>query len=231
MIPSCTARRVSVLVFALVFCPFLTSTSAATQACCSSTRVVAGVQIDQQAGVLSKAEGALLRRLSEKMLPLPDTIRVRTDSVHFGTYSPIGGTVISLSRDRFHPPDSLSRAAPYLYGRVNATESRPSMPPPRYTHTLAHELAHFLSPHLVADEPRPAWGTVQSLSASRRVQEIEAEIIAAVLQEIAFGTEMSALGYPTTIIVPGLGPKQTRELIREYRGIIADTWRLPAVGT
>jgi hypothetical protein len=193
--------------------------------------VVAGVQVDQQAGVLSKAEVALLRRLSEKMLPLPDTIRVRTDSVHFGTYSPIGGTVISLSRDRFLSPDSLSRTAPYLYGRVNATKRGRSVPAPRYTHTLSHELAHFLAPHLVADEPRPAWGTVQSLSTSRRVQEIEAEIIAAILQEIAFGTKMSALGYPTAITVPGLGTQSTRELIREYRGIIADTWRLPAIGT
>ncbi len=173
----------------------------------------------------------LLRRLSEKMLPLPDTIRVRTDSVHFGTYSPIGGTVISLSRDRFRAPDSLSRSAPYLYGRVDATESSRSGPAPRYAHTLAHELAHFLGPHLVADEPRPAWGTVRSLSASRRVQEIEAEIIAVILQEIAFGTEMSDLGYPTTVTIPGVGDQSTSELIREYRGIIADTWRLPAVGT
>lgn len=202
-----------------------------TQTCCSNVRVVAGVHIDEQAGTLSPAEVALLRRLSEKMLPLPDTIRVRTDSVHYGVYSPIGGTVISLSTDRFRDPDSLSRTAPYLYGRTNAAAESYKYPAPRYTHTLAHEVAHFLAPHLNATDPRPAWGIAGSIGKGRQAREVEAEIMAAVLQGIAFGTELKALGYPRSVSIPGVGSRSTQALLREYRGIIADTWRLPAAGT
>ncbi|MFB6231759.1 MAG: hypothetical protein ABEL04_11455 [Salinibacter sp.] len=193
-------------------------------------RMVAGVHVDEQAGPLADAEEALLRRLSEKMIPLPDTIRVRVDSVHYGVYSPLGGKIILLSTDRFRAPDSLSRTSPYLFGRTEATPPRSGRPPPRYTHTLAHELAHFIVRRLSAPHPRPAWGTARTPRKARLARELEAELVAAVLQEIAFGTRWSALGYPDSVDTPGLPPRETGALIQEYRGILADTWRLPAAG-
>lgn len=196
-----------------------------------SHRVVAGVYIDEQAGALSDAEADLLRRLDETMLPLPDTIRVRVDSVHFGVYAPLDGEMIYLSHDRFRDPDSLSRTGPYLFGRVNASSVARGAPLPRYTHTLAHELAHFIGPRLSAPHPRPAWGTARTLRRARWARELEAELIAAVLQQTAFGIRPSALGYPQTVEVYGAGTRSTQSLVQEYRGIIADTWRLPGMGS
>lgn len=194
-------------------------------------RVIAGVYVDEQAGSLSEAEVELLHRLSDKMVPLPDTIRVRVDSVHFGAYSPIGGEIVFLSTDRFRAPDRLSRSSPYLFGQADAKPLQANRPAPRYTHTLAHELAHFVVPRLSAPHPRPAWGTARTMRAARWARELEAELIAAVLQEIAFGTQWSALGYPEAVDIKGIGPQSTGALIREYRGILADTWRLPAIGS
>lgn len=196
-----------------------------------SDRVIAGVYVDEQAGSLAKAEVELLRRLSSKMVPLPDTIRVRVDSVHFGAYSPIGGEIVFLSTDRFRAPDSLSRSSPYLFGQADAAPLQADRPSPRYTHTLAHELAHFVVPRLSAPHPRPAWGTARTMRAARWARELEAELIAAVLQEIAFGTRWEALGYPESVDIKGAGLHSTGALIREYRGILADTWRLPAIGS
>lgn len=192
--------------------------------------VVAGVHVHEKDGTLSQPEAMLLRDLSKKMIPLPDTVRIRTDSVHFGVYSPIGGSVVFLSTDRFRAPDSLSRTAPYLFGRVNATGQVHGTVSPRYTHTLAHEVAHFLSHQLGEPPPRPAWGTANSMREIRRAREIEAELMAAVLQNMSFGTRMSTLGYPDSTRIEGVGMRSTRVLAQEYRGIIADTWRLPVSG-
>lgn len=195
-----------------------------------NTKTVSGVHVHEKAGTLSRPEAMLLRDLSKKMIPLPDTVRIRIDSVHYGVYSPIGGSVVFLSVDRFRAPDSLSRTAPYLFGRVPATEQIHGTIPPRYTHTLAHEVAHFLSHQLAEAPPRPAWGTAASMSEIRRAREIEAELIAAVLENMSFGTRLSALGYPDSTRVHGVGMRSTRLLAQEYRGIIADTWRLPVSG-
>lgn len=193
-------------------------------------RVIAGVHVHEKEGTLSHPEAMLLRHLSHKMIPLPDTVRIRTDSVHYGVYSPIGGSVVFLSTDRFRTPDSLSRTAPYLFGRAEATDGLHSTVSPRYTHTLAHEIAHFLSHQLAASPPRPAWGTANSMGEIRRAQEIEAELIAAVIENMAFGTQLPALGYPDSTRVHGVGMRNTHVLAQEYRGIIADTWRLPISG-
>ncbi|MFB6271716.1 MAG: hypothetical protein ABEL51_02355 [Salinibacter sp.] len=193
-------------------------------------RMVAGVYVDEKAGALSDAEAKLLRRLDETMLPLPDTIRIRVDSVHFGVYAPLDGEMIYLSHDRFRAPDSLSRTGPYLFGRANATSVRQDAPSPRRTHTLAHELGHFISPRLSAPHPRPAWGTARTLRRARWAREIEAELIAAVLQQVAFGIRPSALGYPQSVKVYGTGTRSTQSLLQEYRGIIGDTWRLSDIG-
>jgi len=191
-------------------------------------RTVAGVYVHEKAGALSQAEEALLRHLQDKMIPLPDTVRIRRDSVHYGVYSI--QEVVYLSTDRFRAPDSLSRAAPYLFGRVEASGTVEVTALPRYTHTLAHEVAHFLGTRLATSNPRPVWGTARSLDGARRAREIEAEIIAAILQREAFGTRLSALGYPRSVSIRGVGRRSTRALVQEYRGIIADTWRLPALG-
>ena len=200
------------------------------QASQPDVQVVADVHVHEKEGTLSHPEAMLLRHLSSKMIPLPDTVRIRTDSVHFGVYSPIGGSVVFLSTDRFRAPDSLSRTAPYLFGRVEATDGLSSTVSPRYTHTLAHEVAHFLSHQLSEPPPRPAWGTATSMAEIRRAREIEAELIAAILQNMTFGTRMAALGYPDSTRLHGVGMRSTQVLAREYRGIIADTWRLPVSG-
>lgn len=196
----------------------------------SNARIVAGVYVHEKAGALSPAEEALLRRLHDKMIPLPDTVRIRRDSVHFGVYSLLDGEIVYLSTDRFRAPNSLSRTAPYLFGRVEASEPVGTTALPRYTHTLAHEIAHFIGARLATSEPRPAWGTARSLRGARRAREIEAELIAAVLQREVFGTRLSALGYPRSVDIHGVGLRSTRALLQEYRGIIADTWRLRALG-
>jgi len=193
-------------------------------------RMVAGVYVDEQAGFLSAPEGLLLRTLSNAMIPLPDTVRIRIDSVHYGVFSPIGGEIVLLSHDRFRSPNSLDRSPPYLYGRVEATSPRIGAPAPKYTHTLAHEIAHYLSRRLDDHTPRPAWGNANTMAAIARAKEIEAEMIAAVLEHMAFGTRLSDLGYPDSVRVDGVGPRSTRRLLQEYQGIIADNWRLTAVG-
>lgn len=195
-----------------------------------NARTVAGVYIHEKAGALSSAEEALLRRLHDRMIPLPDTVRIRRDSVHYGVYSVLDGEIVYLSTDRFRAPDSLSRTAPYLFGRTEASAPRAATALPRYTHTLAHEIGHFLGARLAAVEPRPAWGTARSLRGARRAPEIEAELIAAVLQRAVFGTRPSALGYPRFVAIHGVGRRSTRALVQEYRGIIADTWRLRSMG-
>ncbi len=222
----------SLLLSASVFAPSaLASQNHASQNDPSpNVRMVAGVYVHEKAGQLSSAEEALLRRLHAKMIPLPDTIRVRKDSVHYGVYSPLGGEIVFLSTDRFRAPNSLSRTAPYLFGRTDASAPKAPTAPPRYTHTLAHEISHHLGAHLAANEPRPAWGTTRSMSSVTRAREVEAEIIAAVLQRVAFGTHLSTLGYPTSVAIPGVGMRSTRALVQDYRGIIADTWRLRSMG-
>jgi hypothetical protein len=192
--------------------------------------MVAGVYVHEKAGSLSRAEETLLRRLHDKMIPLPDTVRIRRDSLHYGVYSLLGGEIVYLSTDRFRSPNSLSRTAPYLFGRRRASERGPARGLPRHTHTLAHEIGHFLGVRLATSEPRPAWGTARSLGGARRAREIEAELIAAILQREVFGTRLSALGYPRAVDIHGVGKRSTRTLIQEYRGIIADTWRLRALG-
>jgi len=193
-------------------------------------RRVAGVFIDEQAGLLSAPEELLLRHLANNMIPLPDTVRIRIDSVHYGVFSPLGGEIVLLSHDRFRAPNSLDRSPPYLYGRVTATAPRIGAPAPKYTHTLAHEVAHYLSRRLDDHTPRPAWGHAGTMTAVARAQEVEAEMIAAVLEHMAFGTRLSDLGYPDSVRIAGVGPRSTRHLLQEYRGIIADNWRLTAVG-
>ena len=195
-----------------------------------NTRTVAGVHVHEKAGPLSSAEEALLRRLNAKMIPLPDTVRIRKDSVHYGVYSPLDGEIIFLSTDRFRAPDSLSRTAPYLFGRTEASAPKTTTALPRHTHTLAHEIGHYLGVRLAANEPRPAWGTARSVNDARRAHEIEAEIIAAILQREAFETRLSMLGYPPSVSIQGVGRRDTRALMQEYRGIIADTWRLRSMG-
>lgn len=195
-----------------------------------NARMVAGVHVHEKEGTLSQPEEMFLRHLSKKMIPLPDTIRVRVDSVHYGVYSPVGGSVVFLSTERFKKPDSLSRTAPYLFGRAEATDGMHSTIPARYTHTLAHEVAHFLGHQLAVDPPRPAWGTANSMREIRRAREIEAELIAAVLENMAFGMRLGALGYPDSIRVHGVGQRDADDLARQYRGIVADTWRLPVSG-
>jgi hypothetical protein len=209
------------------------ATTAFTDGEASSTeppRRVAGVYIDEQAGLLSPAEELLLRHLATNMIPLPDTVRIRVDSVHYGVFSPIGGEIVLLSHDRFRTPNSLDRSPPYLYGRVTATPPRIDAPAPKYTHTLAHEVAHYLTRRLDDHTPRPAWGHAGTMTAIARAQEVEAELIAAVLEHMAFGTRLSDLGYPDSVRVAGVGPRSTHHLLREYQGIIADNWRLTAVG-
>ncbi len=218
----------SVLLLGLLVCSLLWGRPAFSSQ--PETRRVAGVHVHEKEGTLSHPEEMLLHHLGNKMIPLPDTIRVRRDSVHYGVYSPIGGSVVFLSADRFRRPDSLSRTAPYLFGRVEATDGMYSTVPARYTHTLAHEVAHFLGPQLAASPPRPAWGTANSMDEIRRAREIEAELIAAVLENMAFNTRLSALGYPDSTRIEGVGMRSTHVLAKEYRGIIADTWRLPVSG-
>lgn len=195
-----------------------------------SARTVAGVHVHEKAGSLSNAEEALLRHLHSRMIPLPDTVRIRRDSVHYGVYSILGGEVVYLSVDRFRAPDSLSRTAPYLFGRSKAGAPRSATALPRHTHTLAHEIGHFLGARLAAVEPRPAWGSARSSNAARRAREVEAEIIAAILERMVFGTRLSTLGYPPYVRIQGAGRRKTRALVQEYRGIIADTWRLRSMG-
>ena len=193
-------------------------------------RTVAGVHVDEDAGILSAPEELLLRHLAATMIPLPDTVRIRVDSVHYGIYSPIKGQIVLLSNDRFRAPNDLDRTDPYLYGRAPATRTEVGVPNPKYTHTLAHEVAHYLGPQLETSAPRPAWGTARSIRERRRAQEIEAELIAAVLEEMAFGMRLSDLGYPDSVRVTGVGPRSTRRLFEEYQGLIADNWRLTTVG-
>lgn len=195
-----------------------------------NARTVAGVYVHEKAGALSDAEEALLRRLHARMIPLPDTVRIRRDSLHFGVYSVLGGEIVLLSADRFRSPNALSRTAPYLFGRIPASAPVATSGAPRYTHTLAHEIGHYLGGRLRGREPRPAWGTARSLRDGRRAREVEAELIAAVLQQTVFGTRLSDLGYPHTVAIQGVGRRSTRDLVREYRGIIADTWRLRSLG-
>jgi hypothetical protein len=196
----------------------------------SDARVIAGVYVHEKAGRLSEAEERLLRGLDARMIPLPDTVRIRRDSLHFGVYSVLGGEIVLLSADRFRTPDALSRRAPYLFGRSAATVSAAATARPRYTHTLAHEIGHYLSTRLPGRTPRPAWGTARGLEDGRRAQELEAELIAAVLQEVVFGLRPSDLGYPSTVAVQGDGQHNTQALMREYRGIMADAWRLRTLG-
>jgi hypothetical protein len=216
--------------FLLSTCLFVPRAFAVQDEPAPDTRTVAGVHVHEKAGSWSSAEEVLLRRLHSRMIPLPDTVRIRRDSVHYGVYSLLGGEVVYLSADRFRAPNSLSRTAPYLFGRTEASAPRATTALPRYTHTLAHEIAHFLGARLVAVEPRPAWGVTHGMNDARRAREVEAEIIAAILERTVFGTRLSTLGYPTHVKIQGVGRRKTRVLLQEYRGIIADTWRLRALG-
>jgi len=196
----------------------------------SNARVIAGVYVHEKAGALSDAEERLLRGLDARMIPLPDTVRIRRDSLHFGVYSVLGGEIVLLSADRFRTPGALARRAPYLFGRSTASAPAAATARPRYTHTLAHEIGHYLGTRLPDRDPRPAWGTARSLEGGRRARELEAELIAAVLQQVVFGLRPSDLGYPSTVAVQGEGQHHTHALMREYRGIMADTWRLRTLG-
>lgn len=207
-----------------------TGPASAAQPNPDSSRMVAGVHVYEEAGILSAQEELLLRHLAGTMIPLPDTVRIRVDSVHYGVYSPIKGQIVLLSKDRFRAPNELDRTEPYLYGRAPATRTSVGVLSPKYTHTLAHEIAHYLEPQLETPAPRPTWGTARSMRERRRALEIEAELIAAVLERMAFGMRLSDLGYPDSVHVTGVGPQSTRALTREYHSIITDTWRLTEAG-
>ena len=230
MIPSRTTAVIGGLLAGLLLCGSVPCAFAAQDDPSSDARMVAGVYVHEKEGSLSQAEEALLRRLHDKMIPLPDTVRIRRDSIHYGVYSLLGGEIVLLSTDRFRTPNSLSRTAPYLFGRTEATEPVAATGLPRYTHTLAHEIGHFLGVRLETSGPRPTWGTARSQRGARRAREVEAEIIAAILQQEVFGTRLSSLGYPQFVSIHGVGPRKTQDLVQEYRGIIADTWRLRSLG-
>jgi hypothetical protein len=231
MILSRTAALIGALLGSLLLSGSLPSAFASQDTLSSpNVRTVAGVYVHEKEGTLSRAEEALLRRLHDKMIPLPDTVRIRRDSIHYGVYSLLGGEIVLLSTDRFRAPNSLSRTAPYLFGRTEATDPVTATALPRHTHTLAHEIGHFLGVRLATSGPRPAWGTARSLRGARRAREVEAEIIAAILQREVFGTRLSTLGYPRFVSIHGVGLRSTRDLVQEYRGIIADTWRLRSLG-
>lgn len=184
---------------------------------------VAGVVIE---GSLSHSEKKLLRILHKRMIPLPDTIKVSYRKNDNAQIRKMGST-INLGKSRFRTPKKAKGENPSLYGRVSAT---PSLPLPREYHTLTHELAHFLQWKMNNGSPSTKpyiwWKHEKFLSPFNARIEVEAELIAAAISSIAFGTTPNNLGYPKETWAG-----KTDSLVQKYRADIGDFYKLPVRST
>lgn len=180
---------------------------------------VAGVVVY---GDLTEPEKKLLRGLKERMVPLPDTIRVVYRERDNASTS-FGSSTILLGKSRIRPPYKAEGYPPYLYGRVRST---PSIPLPGEYHTLAHEIAHLLQWKMYGGKPKvssPHWWSIDEIINPFRAQvEIEAELIAAALESMVFGTSPKNLGYPKET-----WSGNTDSLVQNYTGKLGDFYKFP----
>lgn len=182
------------------------------------SKQVAGVTVY---GELTSAEERLLTALNERMIPLPDTIRVEARNRDNG-FIEKGGSTIVLSHSRHRPPSEAEANPPYLYGR---TKAQAALPLPSQYHTLAHELAHFLQWRVFNGRPAlPAviWWEYEGATNPYRIRvETEAELMAIALGRIAFDNPVNAYGFPEQIWAGSVEP-----LTRDYKAAILDFYRV-----
>jgi len=182
------------------------------------TTMVAGTYVE---GDLTMAETRLLRALDDRLIPLPDTVRVRPVQ---GTGVWQGGTIV-MDPHRHQAPWDTNRKMPYLYGGTQTTVV--GAPRPSHVYTLAHELAHWLQWRLWNGHPRlpgVLWWTTDAAArgpfAIRR--ETEADLIAAALLHIVFDLRLGALGFPDETWAG-----RTDSLVQGYAGRVGDAYRFP----
>lgn len=184
--------------------------------------LLTNVHIQETAGRLTTAEKVLLIRLHQEMIPLPDTIKVveppEVRSHDLGWVSMWEPWTIYLTERRNDNPNVRDIPYGYLLGREPIKES----PVPPQTSVLAHEIGHLLMPKVSGDLGRPAFGIQPA------TQEIQAEIVAYALMNIAFKTTREELGFPEMVeyAAEGLPDKSTEILRWQYCHIIKTQWTL-----
>lgn len=193
---------------------FLLTFSASSQ----PVKKVGGVVVE---GNLTNAEKALIRRLDDRLIPLPPKISVRSIRGN-GAWD---GRQILLSRNRHESPAQANREMLYLYGQSPA--SMPSKVFPENVHTLAHEIAHSLQWRIWYGRPRlpgVLWWKTESAArgpfAIRR--ETEADLMAAALLKICFQMNYRELGFPEKTWAG-----RTDSLVQGYAARLGDVYRFP----
>lgn len=172
-------------------------------------------------GKLTFAEERLLEALNDRLIPVPDTIRVEYRERDKG-FIQKGTSTIVLSTARHRSPKKASGDPPYLYGRKRGA---PSLPLSTEYYTLAHEIAHFLQWQMFNGRPNlPAvmWWEYEGATNPYRIRvETEADLMAAALGRIAFDNSVKAYGFPERIWAGSVD-----SLAQDYEAAILDFYRV-----
>lgn len=183
----------------------------------SATAQPASVAVYEKGGELTSQEIRLLEEMDHRGIELPDSIVVlkATHGRHGYVQPLVSKTTVHLTTlRRAYPDTELPSSFPYLMGRGDGQVSDSLFP----AYVLAHEIGHVHDSKLMAEAGRPAYGL------HARSHETQAEILAAVYMDMAFGVGWKDLGFPAKIDYPLGKDKTVPRLDRQYCLMVNKTW-------
>lgn len=186
---------------------------------CSTTQkakvsVPDGTVINEKEGPVFNPERRLISALSEKGIMVPDSVVTVQDTISHGYVRRIQApnTIHLTTYREKYPSVEIVDHFPYLFGRTAQPKKK------LYRAWIAaHEIAHIHGPRLDAEMGRPALGV------DVRTEEVQAEILALVYMNVAYGVTYEDLGYPASVDYPVVPNKSTVALQRIYCHIVQET--------